>query len=179
MRMFRSGRSLESAVAVEPPTRPVPPSTSTRAALERALLGAEAVVAVEDEAAATAGGVRSGMHALTMAAMLAATLDCYHAPWSEPPIGGARRCGSRGRTWSDACGELLDAYVDAVWSWVWKQVDRRLDMLYSLSDPFISPVERLPYATLAQSHFSFSIFLPFVDDHELFPSTVVVVLSLS
>ena len=33
-RMLRSGRSLESAVAVEPPTRPVPPSTSTRAVLE-------------------------------------------------------------------------------------------------------------------------------------------------
>jgi len=29
-RTLRSGRSLESAVAVEPPTRPVPPSTSTR-----------------------------------------------------------------------------------------------------------------------------------------------------
>jgi hypothetical protein len=74
-----------------------------------------------------------------------------------------RWCGSRGRTWSDACAEM-DAYVDAVWSWMWKRVDRRLDMLYSLSD---------------QSHVSFSIFLPFVDDHELFPSTVVVVLSLS
>jgi len=33
-RTLRSGRSLESAVAVEPPTRPVPPSTSTRAVLE-------------------------------------------------------------------------------------------------------------------------------------------------
>jgi hypothetical protein len=31
--MLRSGRSLESVAVVEPPTRPVPPSTSTRAVL--------------------------------------------------------------------------------------------------------------------------------------------------
>jgi hypothetical protein len=37
-RMLRSGRSLESAVAVDQPTRLVPPSTSTRALVEEDLI---------------------------------------------------------------------------------------------------------------------------------------------
>ena len=55
MTMFRSGRSLERAVTVEPPTQPVPPSTRTRV-LKRCLLAV--------------GGMRSGMDALTIATML-------------------------------------------------------------------------------------------------------------
>lgn len=56
-RMLRSGRSLESAVAVEPQTRPAPPSTSTRALLEGFLLAASADGAV--------GAAAGGAHALT------------------------------------------------------------------------------------------------------------------
>jgi hypothetical protein len=37
MMMWRSGRSLERAMAVEPPTRPVPPSTKTRTFLDLSL----------------------------------------------------------------------------------------------------------------------------------------------
>ena len=34
MMIWRSGQRLERAVAVDPPTRPVPPSTKTRAFLD-------------------------------------------------------------------------------------------------------------------------------------------------
>jgi len=57
-RMLRSGRSLESAVAAEPPTRPVPPSTSTRAVLEDDLFTWAASL-VE-------GAAAGGAHARTM-----------------------------------------------------------------------------------------------------------------
>lgn len=65
-RMLRSGRSLESAVAVEPPTRPAPPSTSTRALEDLFLLVASAEGAA-DEVATAAGGA----HALTTATVVA------------------------------------------------------------------------------------------------------------
>jgi hypothetical protein len=64
-RMVRSGRSLESAAAVEPPTRPVPPSTSTRAVLEDLFVWAEGA-----PTAAAAGGAQ----ALTMPMAAAITL---------------------------------------------------------------------------------------------------------
>ena len=57
---------MESAVAVEPPTRPVPPSTSTRALGDFLFLLVEASVegesvegAAADEVAAAAGGARA------------------------------------------------------------------------------------------------------------------------
>jgi hypothetical protein len=62
--MVRSGRSLESAAAVEPPTRPVPPSTSTRAVLEDLFVWAEGAPT------AAAGGAQ----ALTMPMAAAITL---------------------------------------------------------------------------------------------------------
>ncbi len=55
-------------MAVDPPTRPVPPSTSTRALEEEDLLCACASVeGAADEEATAAGG--SGMHALTTVAI--------------------------------------------------------------------------------------------------------------
>lgn len=107
MRMLRSGRSLESAVAVEPPTRPVPPSTRTRA-LERGLLGAAGAVAVED---AAAGGVRSGMHALTMAAMLLHWTGFTRGGLSHPCQRGEERVEPWVRDWVRGCS--LVAYVEA------------------------------------------------------------------
>lgn len=99
-------------MAVEPPTRPVPPSTSTRA-LERGLPGAASVDAAGAAAEAeAAGGVRSGMHALTMAAMAgcARSAGATRGGLSHPcEVGGGREEGEVGLV----RGCCLVVYVEA------------------------------------------------------------------
>ncbi|GJN13840.1 hypothetical protein PR202_gb00588 [Eleusine coracana subsp. coracana] len=75
--MLRSGRSFESAVTVEPPTRPVPPSTSTRA-LEGFFLFLLVASAEEGTAPAAAGGAHALITAM-VAILLPAACVCVVA----------------------------------------------------------------------------------------------------
>ena len=65
---------MESAVAVDPPTRPVPPSTSTRPVLEGLLLRWAWAASLELDGAAAAGA--GGAHALTTMPMAPIPVRC-------------------------------------------------------------------------------------------------------
>uniref|UniRef100_A0A0D9XWR4 Uncharacterized protein n=1 Tax=Leersia perrieri TaxID=77586 RepID=A0A0D9XWR4_9ORYZ len=114
MRMLRSGRSLESAVAVDPPTRPVPPSTSTRAPED---LCASVDGAAAEEATAAVGRVGSGVHALTTAAI---------ARWTTVRCSLRRQiaewCGVSALLWSPWC--VRWGRGDVAWPLCWVRGNR-------------------------------------------------------
>jgi hypothetical protein len=174
-RMPRSGRSLERAAAVDPPTRPVPPSTSTRPVLEGLLLRCAWAASLEPEGAAAAGA--GGAHALTTMPM--APIPVRPVPrrarggqayWvaprprsdlrtsaAPPPGGTCRTCGRwqplASRGWEDGAaraipgvGGLLDHRASwAVTSHVMGLLSWELVVRTLRSLPRFRDVENVPY----------------------------------